>query len=369
MITALFLARLFYVKYSSFAILVIAALIILMLSPQELFAPGFQLSFLAMLSLVVIPRVLDVPRNDNFFKRWCISYTVFTLAAVLGTLLLSAYYFHVIPLLFLITNLPCALLSPLLLGGGVIVLIAGTMGLDILWLDATLNFICHILDNVISYTSQLSFAAIRDLFIPGWGVIVGYIAIAIAVASFYYKSRKLAYVALAGLAITVLSIVTTRDTESKYLIISNPEATNVVQLDPYGSSWIYTTASGSRALIERDRVSTVLSHDMSHKGIDSLQLYTQNPVNAANVITVCGRNILVVGDVPGDVIVDEPIHRILVTRHFSGDINRLCRSVKCDTVILANGMNTKRADKYKKALTDSGRHAIPLTREIEPLEL
>ena len=94
----------------------LAALLILLCSPQSLFDVGFQLSFMAVLSILVItprlPRLTPVVESASLLWRlkwWAINAVQdllrVTLAAQIGTLPLVLYYFHTFPTYALLLSL------------------------------------------------------------------------------------------------------------------------------------------------------------------------------------------------------------------------------------------------------------------------
>ena len=92
----------------------IAALCILTANPLELFQPGFQLSFAAVLSIIYIyPKIKEQIQKISTVKRWfkfAIVRYVFDLflisaAAMLGTLPFTVLYFNRLPMYTLFTNL------------------------------------------------------------------------------------------------------------------------------------------------------------------------------------------------------------------------------------------------------------------------
>lgn len=100
--------------YSFFSLnaLFVSALIILFVDPNALFHVGFQLSFLAMLGISLFFKPLQAliqSRNKliNFF--W--DGTALGLAAQIGTLPVSLYYFHQFPNYFILTNLGLLLIA------------------------------------------------------------------------------------------------------------------------------------------------------------------------------------------------------------------------------------------------------------------
>ena len=86
----------------------IAALFILIKNPKDLFNIGFQLSFLAVLSILYMaPKFMRFVREDvNFYvKRWFYIPLVVSISAFIGTFPLILYYFKIITPISIISNL------------------------------------------------------------------------------------------------------------------------------------------------------------------------------------------------------------------------------------------------------------------------
>jgi len=90
--------------------LALAALAILVVSPDSLYDVGFQLSFAAMLAILLVQPLIEglIPRDrlqDYPVLRWLWGLVTVSLAAQVGTAPLVAYYFGRFPTYFLLTNL------------------------------------------------------------------------------------------------------------------------------------------------------------------------------------------------------------------------------------------------------------------------
>ncbi|MFA0962508.1 ComEC/Rec2 family competence protein [Roseivirga sp. BDSF3-8] len=104
--------------------LAVAAFISLMIDPHWLFAPGFQLSYLAVTGIVYLhPRIYRLwePSTRIIDKIW--SLCAVTLAAQVATLPLTWYYFGQFPIYFLFSNLLLIPLATLSLISGLLSLI------------------------------------------------------------------------------------------------------------------------------------------------------------------------------------------------------------------------------------------------------
>jgi len=86
--------------------LVVAAFILLLGNPQWLFSVGFQLSFFAVLSLLIFYKpICACWPQTNRIGRFLWQAVAASIAAEVLTAPLVAYYFHNFPLLFIIANL------------------------------------------------------------------------------------------------------------------------------------------------------------------------------------------------------------------------------------------------------------------------
>ena len=85
----------------------LAALVLLLISPQALFDVGFQLSFVSVLSILLLSGTVVRPRwmEYSWFTRALFDIVWVSCCAQLGTAPLVAYYFHTFPLYNLLANL------------------------------------------------------------------------------------------------------------------------------------------------------------------------------------------------------------------------------------------------------------------------
>lgn len=101
-----------------------SALILLWLHPNFLFDAGFQLSYTAVISIVVFyPLITRKHKFSSKITQYFFDVLLVSIIAQLGVLPISLYYFHQFPLQFLVANFFAVSLLPLVLYGGLIVLL------------------------------------------------------------------------------------------------------------------------------------------------------------------------------------------------------------------------------------------------------
>ena len=123
MFSVLAFAKLMNRHSNVFNSLAISAFILLLYNPNYLFDVGFQLSFAAVISIVVFqPLVQKYSCSEYYLVRETKALLLISIVAQLGVLPLTLYYFGQFPFLFLIANLVAIPLSSLILVLGLVVL-------------------------------------------------------------------------------------------------------------------------------------------------------------------------------------------------------------------------------------------------------
>ncbi|MHB8905301.1 MAG: DNA internalization-related competence protein ComEC/Rec2 [Melioribacteraceae bacterium] len=119
--------------YNSLNSLSFSALIILLISPKELFNPSFQLSFSAILSLIIIypplKRFIDNLHIKPKALNWIIVFCMTSIAAQLGTLPFTLTYFHRLSVSALLANFIVIPASGAIVALGIISIVIGSLSL------------------------------------------------------------------------------------------------------------------------------------------------------------------------------------------------------------------------------------------------
>ncbi|WP_194529514.1 ComEC/Rec2 family competence protein [Zobellia roscoffensis] len=134
--------------------------ILLVINPNLLFQVGFQMSYAAVLAIVWLYPLLQklwFPKKKMVRKIWQLLSV--SIAAQLGVLPISLFYFHQFPGLFFISNLLIVPALGLILGMGILVILLAI-------LDALPNFLVFIYNTLIGWmNSIISWVAQQEAFI------------------------------------------------------------------------------------------------------------------------------------------------------------------------------------------------------------
>ena len=167
--------------------LVISMFIILLIKPLFLFDIGFQLSYLAVFSIVTIdPYLYKLCHFKNWFfdKLWHTS-TV-SISAQLGILPISLYYFHQFPGLFLISNLGIIPFLGLILGLGILVIILAVLDILPYFVANTYAAIIDFMNGFVSWVAKHDAFLFKDIPFNMLYVLTSYLVL-ISLVYFFIK--------------------------------------------------------------------------------------------------------------------------------------------------------------------------------------
>ncbi|MBQ8462877.1 MAG: ComEC/Rec2 family competence protein [Prevotella sp.] len=142
---------------SSLNLLAFAAFVILLLDPASLFDVGFQLSFMAVLSILLfMPLVERHCPVGHGLLHWIRDMVGVSVAAQLGVAPLVAFYFGRFPTYFLLTNFIVIIAAPFILYGALLVVVFPSLGE---WLGVVVS----ILNKALGWIAQMPYSSIEGL--------------------------------------------------------------------------------------------------------------------------------------------------------------------------------------------------------------
>lgn len=144
--------------------LIVSALLILLFQPYFIFDIGFQLSYLALFFIVWLqPIILQLYKPKMKITKYCWTIISVSIAAQIGTLPLTLYYFHQFPSLFFISNLVVAPLLTFIMILGIVVLFLASFGITPTILVKPLELGIHALNSAIHFVASFEQFLIKDI--------------------------------------------------------------------------------------------------------------------------------------------------------------------------------------------------------------
>jgi competence protein ComEC len=194
-------------------------LLLLLFNPYYLFDVGFQLSYAAVIAIVLFYPILKkwyYPQSKIFSYFYDILLVSFT--AQLGVLPISLYYFHQLPGLFLIANLLAIPMLSLLLVFGFAFLFFAFFKIEISWLSDFLNFIIKYFIKIINYLSGFDQFILKDIYLSTFNLFISILLLLVFYS--YLYSKKIKFLSLSLLLILIMQV---SHLTNKYLLNNKPQ--------------------------------------------------------------------------------------------------------------------------------------------------
>lgn len=205
-----------------------AFLLILLFRPLDLFSPGFQLSFLAVLGIVA---ALPLVERRWPGKRWLRAVAA-SEGATVYTAVPTVQVFHRLSLVGPLLNPPACFCFSLLLPIYFVVLLIGCVFLPAgQWLAAGVNMLTGWVTAAVAWIGQRPFASVRLPALPWWCVLAVYVALLLISRYVLLPFRRRAALAAAvlALAFSLWPLAVSRDV--RYVQLSVGQADSALILD------------------------------------------------------------------------------------------------------------------------------------------
>ena len=171
-----------------FNILAASVFFILAMDPLLIRDVSFQLSYLAVTSIVILYKpIYDLYVTSAWLPDKIWSILACSIAAQLGTLPITLFTFHQFPNYFMVTNIFVIPLSSLVIYVGIFALAAGAIPVISILSAKVLIFLVWLLNSIIHFVEQLPCSTTRGIFISTTEMLFLYLVIA---AGFLFLTRK-----------------------------------------------------------------------------------------------------------------------------------------------------------------------------------
>ncbi len=204
--------------------LAVSAFILLCYNPFFIFDVGFQLSYLAIISIVSFQKSvhrLVYCKNIVFAKIW--ELMAVTLAAQLLTFPICLYYFHQFPNYFFISNLIAVPLSTIILFLEIFLLVLSPWPGGAAFTGKIIDWLVYLMNQIIQSISDLPYSLWDNIYADGFTTTILYVAVVYTGGWLIIKRKTHFYYAiLAALLFTGLhSIADIQLKEQKKIIVYN----------------------------------------------------------------------------------------------------------------------------------------------------
>ncbi len=182
-----------------------SAFFLLLYNPFLLWDIGFQLSYTAVLGIVLFSGYIEHWFNfKNKLLQFIWQLNSITIAAQVLTLPIILYQFHQFPNLFLFTNFLVVPLSGIILYAELLILLVSPIPILLKWMGALTGYLITQMNNIIERTNRIPFALTRNISINLSETILLYLLITALFIWLLHKKSKSFLVALSIICLFVL---------------------------------------------------------------------------------------------------------------------------------------------------------------------
>ncbi|WP_340064614.1 ComEC/Rec2 family competence protein [Ascidiimonas aurantiaca] len=260
-------------------ILTVSMFFLLLINPFFLFDVGFQLSYAAVFSILGIqPLIVKVWKPKIRFIKYFWQLLTVTIAAQLGLLPLSLYYFHQFPGLFFVSNLLIVPVLGVVLSIGILVIILSVSNAMPYWLTQAYSGLIQYINYVVEWIAGKESFLFRNIPFSELDLVVSY-CLLISVWMFFKKPSKLrSAISIAGIVSFVAVFIYQEHTHAKYnqVVIFHQSRQSVIvfhhkkHLSIYRPNTINSRANqrlvqGYQTLYRIKTTDTILTHSFKDK--------------------------------------------------------------------------------------------------------
>ncbi len=280
-----------------------SAIFLLLLDPLLIYQVGFQLSYLAVIAILWMqPWLASFWSPELFILRKLRDVVFVTIAAQLGVMPLSLFYFHQFPGLFIISNVLIIPFLGLILGGGLLACFLSVTDLLPEFIAQTYGGIIDVMNNYIAWVAGQEDFVARHISVSATLMILVYIfMITTLLLCMKYSKRRLIVASLATIILTSFIVLENNLPDSQHLAILNRSTSTTLtqlqerQLTVFNNDSLYLTHTDSRVKAYQDalKIDTVVQKSYGNYFrfkrkeiliVDSLSIYNLEEANPDFVI-------------------------------------------------------------------------------------
>jgi competence protein ComEC len=293
-------AKTFAKQINMFNVLATAALFILVVDPLALLDVGFQLSFLALLSILLVqPHLNTLYSSKHYLIQKCWELIAVSISATVLTLPFTFYYFHQFPNYFLLVNIVVIPLSTLLLYIGFAAIVFSWIKPLASFLVFLLKYVTWSLNQVLQFDERLPFSVTPNIQFSVFSIFLLLLAISFFLYHLnlnHHRSRKLALILFALFMLSSTIEYASKLEHRSIVFYSIKKHTAIDFIDAYHTVLV---ADDSLLKKEYDLKFHVYPNRMAHYANEAKDLtldsvcYFQNLIKEGSIITFYHKIILI----------------------------------------------------------------------------
>lgn len=340
---------------SIFNTLAVSAFVLISLNPMIIMEVGFQLSYAAVLGIVVIhPWLFNLVVFPNSrLLDWAWSITCVSISAQIATAPLGLLYFHQFPNFFWVSNLLVIPAAAMILYLGFLLFVFSFWQPALLYFGFLLKTLIFMLNQLVVWIEQIPYSVLSGIDISTLETLLIYAIIVSAFLFILQKMSKGLYVALSfAIVFMVFQVVEVyQQKHQEFITIYNVKGETAIAL--FNGTEV-TFISSEELYNDEQSMLFHIRHHWWRRGVSSEKFVELND-------SLLNR-MLIWGDMKFEIIdaTKEKYANMSISKSHQADFlvindiswNRISRlpELKADKVVIANNYGPKQLTKMKKAL-------------------
>lgn len=335
----------FYRKNNSINSLFGAGIVILFFSPYSLYDIGFQFSFLSVLSILVFAPLFQIASLKSKILSYPYNLLVITLSVILGTSILTLYYFHSFPTSIFISNLLILPLIPFLLIMGIISLCV-PFSFAILIFDRLFEFVIAIVDFINKYLSfSINYISINHI-----DIIFYYLSIISIIWFWKLKERKALFSFIGIVPIWLISSITVHQTKpTERLIIYNDFVETPILFHNSTKAYIYNLPKDKEDRFCNSNSNLFAQNRIREVSLISDHISSPNLLIKDNIIYSNGKSLLLLSTklprANSNIENKLKLDYIIITKNYYGSIKKILQYYETKMIIISGNVYHLRKQK------------------------
>ena len=184
-----------------------SAFILLCVNPNNLFEIGFQLSYVAVIGIVVLQKPiyhLFYLKNKLLDKAWEI--TAVALAAQAATMPFTLFYYHQFTTYFWLSNLFMTPISFFVVMGGMVLLLVSWIPYINIGLGYLVWGVLYLMNQLVSWVESLPFSIVKGLYVSQLEFILLLLALLFLLLCFAWHRKRMLIAMLSSLLLFMVSV-------------------------------------------------------------------------------------------------------------------------------------------------------------------
>lgn len=187
------IGRMFTRQVNIYNTLSASAFIMLIYNPYSVMDVGFQLSYMAVFSIVFFqPRIYSLYNPKSTITDYIWQLVSVAIAAQIGTFPLTIHYFEQFPVYFILSNILIIPIVSIIIYGAIILFLFSFSSTISFYIAKALNFITFILNKNVELIEKLPFSKFDNLIIDKHEIVI--LVIIILSLSFFIVSKRIKYI-------------------------------------------------------------------------------------------------------------------------------------------------------------------------------